>query len=443
MKRVVILAFISAGTLSVLSLLPLHEGSSFGAEIKVAAPAIPWSRLPPTALNLTEVPQFVAVTFDDNFGLAVKGANGVASPIVEFFSSKRNPRSGRKNDFGGTPIATTFFDTSMYMVDGSKKVFGGNRGEDHDGRNLAAWKSALVAGNEIADHTVNHFNGGALRFSKEPCCRARDWSVAQWASEIAACQTALTDPRYGLGATEVIGFRAPYLSYNDNLFTALQQLGFVYDSSVVNCLADEEDGTNCSWPYSLDQGSPDGNALAEKLRRSAPHPLSLPAIGAHAGLFEIPITALIVPPDSVAGKYGFAPGLRSRVDAHAHYLTVYDASKAKIAGVDYNLFIQAGMTGDEMRAVLQYNLDLHLSGNRSPLVFVAHAQLYAFSSRGENFDPPSNADRQARWQALREFITYALSKPEVRIVAATDIVTWMRAASSKRSSTSLIDCRDC
>jgi antitoxin VapB len=42
-RRIAILAFISAGALSVLSLLPLHEGSSFGAEIKVATPAIPWS----------------------------------------------------------------------------------------------------------------------------------------------------------------------------------------------------------------------------------------------------------------------------------------------------------------------------------------------------------------------------------------------------------------
>jgi peptidoglycan/xylan/chitin deacetylase (PgdA/CDA1 family) len=439
MKRVVILAFISAGTLAVLSLLPLHGGSSFGAEIKSPTPAIPWSRLPPAGLDPAEVPQFVAVTFDDNFGLAERGA----PPIVEFYSGKRNPGSGRENDFGGTPIATTFFDTSVYMVDESKKVHGGQPGEDHNGQNLAAWKSTLAAGHEIADHTVSHFNGGALRFSKEPCCRARDWSLAQWASDIAACRTTLTDPRYGLGATEVIGFRAPYLSYNDNLFTALQRLGFGCDSTVVNCLADEEDGTNCSWPYSLDHGSPDGDALAERLRTSAaPHPLSLPAIGAHPGLFEIPITTLIIPPDGVAGKYGFAPGLRSRVDARAHDLTIYDVSKAKIAGADYNLFVQAGMTGDEMRAVLQYNLDLHLSGNRSPLIFVAHADLYDFSSSADP-ETPRNAARQARWKALSDFITYALSKPEVRIVAERDILAWVRAVSSRQSSTSLRVCHDC
>src|SRR6516164_3223900 len=120
MKPVKVLALISAGTLAVLSLLPLHGGSSFGAEIKAPTPAIPWSRLPPAGLDPAEVPQFVAVTFDDNFGLAVKRATGHAPPIVEFFSAKRSPGSGREDDFGGDPIATTFFDTSMYMVDESK-----------------------------------------------------------------------------------------------------------------------------------------------------------------------------------------------------------------------------------------------------------------------------------------------------------------------------------
>jgi hypothetical protein len=137
----------------------------------------------------------------------------------------------------------------------------------------------------------------------------------------------------------------------------------------------------------------------------------------------------------VAGKYGFASGLRSRVTAYAHDLIVYDASKAKIAGVDYNLLIQAGMTSDEMRAVLQYNLDLHLSGNRSPLILVAHASLYGFSS-SDNANTRRNTVREARWKALSDFITYALGKPEVRIVAARDILAWICAMSSRRSQTS-------
>lgn len=87
-----------------------------------------------------------------------------------------------------------------------------------------------------------------------------------------------------------------------------------------------------------------------------------------------------------------------------------------------------------MRAILEYNLDLHLSGNRSPLVFVAHAHLYAFSTPEDNPDTPSDAERKARWKALTGFITYALTKPEVRVVAGRNIIEWMMAAATRHTS---------
>jgi hypothetical protein len=80
-----------------------------------------------------------------------------------------------------------------------------------------------------------------------------------------------------------------------------------------------------------------------------------------------------------------------------------------------------------MRAILEYNLDLHLSGNHSPLIFVAHAHLYAFSTPDDNPDTLTNADRKARWKGLTDFIAYALTKPDVRVVAAEDVLAWMRA----------------
>ncbi len=110
------------------------------------------------------------------------------------------------------------------------------------------------------------------------------------------------------------------------------------------------------------------------------------------------------------------------------YPSLYEASTGKIAGLDYTLLIDAGLTGAEMSAVLKYNLDLHLQGNRSPLVFVAHSHLYSFSSAEQNPDTPTAADRDARWKGLTDFIQYALSKPEVRIVAARDILQWIQEA---------------
>jgi len=411
-----------------LALLLLSRPDSVSAAGKSTVPiaTAAWSRSPPGGRTPSTVPQLVAITFDDNFGLASPNATGGVRSIVDFYAGRHNPSgTGVASDFDGALIRATFFGASVYMVDSSTKVLGGHSGEDREGRNRAAWKSALVAGHEMADHTVNHFNGGSVPISREACCRPRNWNIAQWNSEIGTCRAALTD---GLGARDVIGFRAPYLSYNDALYSALTSLGFAYDSSVPNCLGDEEDGTNCSWPYSLDRGSRDTEVLAQKLSEARP-PIRLPAIGSHAGLWELPVTTLIVPPDSAAGTYRFKIGLRERVAARAPfpYPSIYEPSSGKITGLDYALLIDAGLSGDEMRAILEYNLDLHLSGNRSPLVFVAHSHLYAFSTPEDNADTPSESEREARWEGLTAFIDYALAKPEVRIVAARDIIEWMHA----------------
>ncbi|MGZ5861743.1 MAG: hypothetical protein ACXWKB_00450, partial [Methyloceanibacter sp.] len=225
-----------------------------------------------------------------------------------------------------------FFDTSIYMVDSNKRVFGGKKGEDQNGRNRAAWRFAVAAGHEIADHTVNHFNGGSLVPGERDCCQTGDWSVAHWTAEIASCRTSFTDARFGLGAKDVLGFRAPFLRYNDHLFTAL---AYAYDSSVPNCFDDAEDGTNCSWPYSLDNGSPDADAFVRKLTPSdASHLISLPALQMHPGLFELPVTTLIVPADTLGSRYHFNSGLRERIAARAplSYPSLYEASSGKITG---------------------------------------------------------------------------------------------------------------
>lgn len=172
---------------------------------------------------LAPTPQFVSITFDDNFGLAAPGAVGGVRAVTEFFAGKHNPTgTGNEAVFDGTPISTTFFNMCVYMVDRSGKVIGGYRGEDWKGHNRSAWKAAFAAGNEMADHTVNHFNGGTAPINQDDCCRARDWDFAHWTNEIDAARKLMTDRQYGLGAKNVIGFRAPYLSFNDAMFSSLQ-----------------------------------------------------------------------------------------------------------------------------------------------------------------------------------------------------------------------------
>jgi hypothetical protein len=157
---------------------------------------------------LAPTPQFVSITFDDNFGLAAPDAVGGVRAVTEFFAGKHNPTgTGNEAVFDGTPISTTFFKMCVYMVDRSGKVIGGYRGEDWKGRNRSAWKAAFAAGNEMADHTVNHFNGGTAPINQDDCCRARDWDLTHWTNEIGAARRLMNDRQYGLGAKNVIGFR--------------------------------------------------------------------------------------------------------------------------------------------------------------------------------------------------------------------------------------------
>src|SRR5689334_9803726 len=106
-------------------------------------------RQPPGGFIPKNIPQFVCITFDDNFGLAHPQATGGMNYIIDFYKDKRNPPGpGNIRNFDGTPIHATFFYTSIYLVDDSKKVLGGKPGEDHDGRNRAAWTAAFRAGHE-------------------------------------------------------------------------------------------------------------------------------------------------------------------------------------------------------------------------------------------------------------------------------------------------------
>jgi len=66
-------------------------------------------------------------------------------------------------------------------------------------------------------------------------------------------------------------------------------------------------------------------------------------------------------------------------------------------------------------------LDLRLQGGRAPFTFGAHSDYYC-SLR----DSGSDTTASDRREALEEFILYALSKPDVRVVPYRTIIEWMR-----------------
>lgn len=94
------------------------------------------------------------------------------------------------------------------------------------------WR-ARNEGNEIASHACGHFDG-------------KDWSKAQWETELVTYKSVLRDAwaRYGHGAEpagwkgfvdgEIRGFRAPYLSESPALIAALKAQDYLYDGSGVS-----------------------------------------------------------------------------------------------------------------------------------------------------------------------------------------------------------------
>ncbi len=350
----------------------------------------------PRGFQVSQVPQFVSITFDDNF--STEGMDWA----IEFFHALHNPLgNGQAETFDATPVRSTFPVTCAYQ----------------DGR-LETWERLHRDGHELANHTATHEDGTTYK-------------LEQWNQEIAKCNSELAKNfSRVVPPVRLIGFRAPYLRYADSLFGALVENQFAYDTSIMGCWADSQDGSTCSWPYTMNAGSLDADAMYQKWPA---HNLS--PIGIHPDLWEVPVGVAIVPDDSLAGQYGFRAGLRQRVDRHltgAPNPNFFEASTGKMAAMDITMIQEAQMTRDEALATLKHTLDLRLAGNRAPLVFVAHTHVYASFWDPETPSIARTADRRA---IIQDFVNYALSKPEVRIRPVADIVTWMKNPVAFDSST--------
>ena len=218
-----------------------------------------------------------------------------------------------------------------------------------------------------------------------------------WKSEIAGCKTELV--RLKIPANKIIGFRSPYLLYNDETFTVLKETGFIYDCSIETGFDEQSDGTNFTWPYKLDNGTPDNIKIKK-----------------HPGLWELPVYAVMVPFE-----------LRARIKEKA---LKFNDKTGKVRGLDWDLISGFekggyGFNKAEYLTTLKNSLDQRLKGNRAPMLFGAHTSFYTAEAIGVDFNPPNITYQEMR-EVIQEFITYALSKPEVRIVPFFKILEWCK-----------------
>ena len=355
---------------------------------------------PPGGLTPAQVPLFVVFGFDDNGISGVDGSGGLRYVNEQFRRQKNPPGRGNRATFDGTPAHFTLYGLSRNVAD--KDV-------DQPENVKREWHAAYAAGNELAIHTATHPHG-------------RELSVAEWERELTTCKKWMTKPfepsnaaspdtGIGVPAYELVGFRTPYLEYNDNTFEAMARFGLRYDCSIEEGWQDGQNGTDYLWPYTLDQGSP-GNAAS-----GAGEPV--PKVTSHPGLWELPAYAFIVPPDELCDAYAAPKGLRDRMKKAQVY---FDTASGKITGLDWNLWIEFGMTKAEFVATLKHTLDLRLAGNRAPLTVGMHSDIY--STHYPENTPFSTA--KERQEALRAVLEYALGKPEVRVTSAKELLGWLR-----------------
>ena len=366
-----------------------HTATADDNEMK---PNVSPSALPPIPVQSS--PMFISLGFDDNVE-----ADGLKW-VMDLLASHHNPAGN--DDFASKPLTASFFMHCEPAMENEEIK--------------ALWRELAERDYDIGNHTYSHPDDKVNYNPLQP------WMTAeQWQEEVKKCGDFLTKDTEdgGIGVDEVNGFRAPFMTYNDNTLNAIVDNGIQYDVSFPAGIVPEQDGTNNYWPFTLDNGSPSHNLAVEGWWK--------PAIDNYPGLWEIPLHTLIIPPDSEMEKYGLDYSLRDKIASRIGY---FDPVSGKGDNFDWNLYTTpewgaAGLSEDDVVAIYSYNLDLRLDGNRAPLVLGLHSAFYGLLNGGEHFGMPETTVA-SRQNVLKRFITYALSKPQVRFVSHQDLVEWMQ-----------------
>lgn len=328
--------------------------------------AIEPAALPPGGLLPAQVPQFIVLGSDDN--------GSEVDWLVQELSKRKHA--------DGSALHMSFYS---------------NRHAD------ASWTSAhqlaAAQGHELALHTLNHTDLSTIKL---------DSVVAEFSlnrADLAA--------NVGIPSSQLVGFRAPFLALSDSVFSAEEKLSALYDCSLEEGWQSDKNASNMNWPYSLGQSSQNSAWAA---MRSLGLTAKNEALSNHPGLWEVPVYAWEIPAGAAAQALGLPSAFCDTLSQRAQDLNFAYADPrprgCKVTGFDYNQWFQYGMSGVEYTALLRYNLNRRLQGNRAPLTIGMHANYYGADTEHGN--------------ALLQFVDSALTNPAVRFVSARELVEWMQ-----------------
>ncbi|GAA5904460.1 hypothetical protein JCM8208_004199 [Rhodotorula glutinis] len=283
------------------------------------------STSPPGGLDPKNVPQFVTFTADDAIQLYTK-------EVMSYFLG------GRKNPNGCTPRMTYYTSLSYTNYSMVTEMYVNNN-------------------TEIADHTMTHAGTPNV-------------------SEITGNLKAL-NAFAGIPLKDIIGFRAPLLSWNGSTLEALHNASFTYDSSMTSATYANASNTDAFWPYTLDNGVANNCLEQADICQGR---LKLP------GLWEIPMYSTFG--DSQSDIHLMDPWLDS---------------------TDYAKVLEW----------LKFSFLTHYDGTRQPFGLYSHPIHLAVGYPGVD-------DPIAMREMLQEFLDWVQSHDDVWIVSNAQLLEWVR-----------------
>ncbi|KAF9488197.1 hypothetical protein BDN71DRAFT_1424830 [Pleurotus eryngii] len=312
---------------------------------------------PPGGLQPSDVPQFIVFTADDAIQSYTLDA------VNQFLAHRKNPN--------GCAPKMTYYTSLGYT-------------------NYSLVTDWFVAGNEIADHTVNHVGDPS-------------------AGEINGNLIAL-NALAGIPLASIKGFRAPFLNYSVDTLKRLYESKFTYDSSASASVPVTDPNSDAFWPYTLDYGM--ANDCLEVPGSCKGEP-KLP------GFWEIPMYAFF---DNLgaAGPHLMDPWLDNANGASA----INDT-----ATLEY----------------MKNTFTAHYNGNRQPIGLYTHPIHVSRSV-------PGSTASNSTVNMINAFLDWAQNQQNVWIISSEQLLDWVQhptpvsqldQLSSLKCSTPQVDAKIC
>jgi hypothetical protein len=315
-------------------------------------------------------PQFVLLAFDGSRSLTMwENSRAFAKEMAA----------------SGTPVYFTYFINAVYLLDpkfhswfqspgqkaGVSNIGFGTSQEDVLAR-IAEINAAYAEGHEIGSHNVGHFEGG-------------NWTFDEWMGQfdlfdkiVSRAESMNAAYHIDVPLEDIVGFRAPDLSVNQEMYRALAAKHFLYDASKA--------GGGHSFPYK-DQN----------------------------GLWQLSLPTITVGP---AYKHkGSKNPYQDRVLAMDYNLFLHDTKGKDLAKKETALW---QTIHDQTLAALMNDFDEQyykdgktgVPGRRAPVYFASH-----FSTWNDG----------VYWEAMKDFAREVCGKPEVYCITYRDLAMWMEA----------------